>query len=95
MRPMGNRVVVQMLDAKPLSTIIDTPETAKPIQGPRRGKVISVGKGLVALSGDRIPPDCEVGDVIIFRWHRDLTTKIVGEDGELWVVDEGDIQVVE
>ncbi len=93
MRPIGNRAMVKLEDGKLKSPGgIEIPEAVRNGAGIRRGRVLAVGKGLVSITGDRIPLDVLVGDHIMFRYKRDVTLLVKDDAGESFLmVDEGDI----
>ena len=62
------------------------PDTAK--EKPQRGTVVAVGPGRV-VDGERVAPDVEVGDVVIYSKYGGTDLNIDGED--VVVLSEHDI----
>ena len=88
LQPMGDRLVVKpMQSEEKTKSGIYLPDTAK--EKPQEGKVIAVGPGRVTDEGKRIPPDVEVGDIIIYTKYGGSEIKIDGE--ELIIMRESDI----
>jgi co-chaperonin GroES (HSP10) len=65
-RPMGTHMILLPL-REVYRGLIHIPETAKQPRG-TRGLVVSMGPGMLMKNGNRWPmPDCEPGDVVIFK----------------------------
>src|ERR1700760_2306512 len=78
-RPLEDRIWVQPLEAEQVTASgIVIPDTAK--EKPQEGKVLAVGPGRVDDSGNRIPIDVSVGDVVIFSKYGGTEVKYNGED---------------
>ncbi len=90
-RPLHDRVVVRRLDedTKTAGGII-IPETAQ--EKPMEGEVLAVGPGAYNEDGDRIKPDVQAGDRILFGKWSGTEVKIDGED--LVIMKESDIMGV-
>ena len=88
-KPLGDRVVVQPLEAenKTKGGIV-LPDTAK--EKPQEGKVVAVGKGKVLDSGTVQPLEVKVGDKVLYGKYsgNEITTK---EGEELLIMREEDI----
>ena len=64
-KPLGDRIVVKVLDAEAKSKGgIVLPDTAK--EKPQEAKVVAVGKGKVLENGTVSAPEVKVGDKVIF-----------------------------
>ena len=88
LQPMGDRLVVKPIQSEEKTKSgIYIPDTAK--EKPQEGKVIAVGPGRMTEEGKRIPPDVEVGDIIIYTKYGGSEIKIDGE--ELIIMRESDI----
>ncbi len=90
-RPLHDRVVVRRLDEDtktPGGIII--PDTAQ--EKPMEGEVVAVGPGAFNEDGDRIKPDVQAGDRVLFGKWSGTEVKIDGED--LLIMKESDIMGV-
>jgi len=87
-KPLGDRVVVQVLEQeeKTKSGIV-LPDTAK--EKPQQGKVMAVGTGRVLDNGTKVPLEVKEGDKIIFSKYSGTEVKIEGE--EYLILSERDI----
>ncbi len=87
-RPLHDRIVVKRIEAeqKTAGGII-IPDTAK--EKPMQGEVLAVGPGARDEKGERIVPDVQVGDRILFGKWSGTEVKIDGE--ELLIMKESDI----
>jgi len=92
MQPLGDRVVVQPLEAEAKTKGgILLPDTAK--EKPQEGKVVAVGKGKVLDSGTVQQMEVKVGDRVLYGKYsgNEITTK----DGEeLLIMREEDILAI-
>ena len=87
-RPLDDRVVLQILDAEEVTLGgIVLPDTAQ--EKPQRGKVAAVGEGSRTKSGERIKPDVEKGDTVLFGKYAGTDIQIDGE--EYKIVRENEI----
>ncbi|CAN5429477.1 MAG: co-chaperone GroES [Nocardioidaceae bacterium] len=78
-RPLEDRIVVKALEAEEMTASgLVIPDTAK--EKPQEGEVLSVGPGRIDDSGNRVPLDISVGDVIIFSKYGGTEVKYSGED---------------
>ena len=78
-KPLEDRIVIQTLEAEQTTSFgLVLPDSAK--EKPQEGKVISVGPGRVDDSGNRIPIDVAVGDVVIYSKYGGTEVKYAGED---------------
>lgn len=87
LEPLGDRVVVQAIEAETVTASgIVLPDTAA--EKPQRGKVLAVGAGRFE-DGKRIPPDVVAGDEVIYSKYGGTEVKLDGED--LLILRESDI----
>ena len=78
-KPLEDRIVVQSLDAETTTASgLVIPDTAK--EKPQEGTVIAVGPGRVDDSGNRIPVDVAVGDVVIYSKYGGTEVKYAGQE---------------
>ena len=91
LKPLSDRVVVKPEEAeeKTASGII-LPDTAK--EKPQLGKVVAVGKGKVADSGNTIKMDVKVNDKVLYGKYSG--TEITFDGDELLIMRESDILAV-
>lgn len=94
-QPLRDMMVVQEVKFDAESMII-MPDTAKSRLGARYGRVVAKGKGLIhPVTGDRIPMDVELGNVVMHREYSGTPFKHAGVpylllplDDAVSVVDE-------
>ncbi len=87
-RPLDDRVVLQILEAEEVTLGgIVLPDTAQ--EKPQRGKVTAVGEGSRTKSGERIKPDVNKGDTVLFGKYAGTDIQIDGE--EYKIVRENEI----
>jgi len=90
-KPLGDRVLIQALDAKETSKSgIIIPDTAK--ERPQEGRVIAVGPGRLNEEGKRIAPEVKKGDTILYGKYSGTEVKI--DDKEYLILRETDILAV-
>ena len=78
-KPIGDKVVVQAVDAAETSAGgILLPDTAK--KRPQEGKVIAIGAGRVLDSGQRAQMNVKAGDVVIYAKYGGNEVTVEGED---------------
>ena len=78
-KPLEDRILVQPLEAEQTTASgIVIPDTAK--EKPQEGKVLAVGPGRIDDSGNRVPLDVAVGDVVIFSKYGGTEVKYNGEE---------------
>ncbi len=88
LKPLGDRVIVEVLD-EPQTTMsgIVLPDTAK--EKSQRGKVIAVGPGRMLDSGDRAVLEVSEGDTVMFAKYGGTELSLDGKD--LMILQERDI----
>ncbi|BBO22544.1 MAG: co-chaperone GroES [Fimbriimonadaceae bacterium] len=91
LKPLGDKVVVQVLD-KEEKTVggIYLPDTAQ--KKPQEGKVIAVGQGRVLDNGERNKLTVKSGDRVLFSKYGGNEVTIDGE--EYTILDEDQIYAV-
>ena len=91
LRPLGDHVVIQQLDAEEkTSGGILLPDTAK--EKPTQGEVMAVGKGLTLSNGRVVEPTVKEGDRVLFGRYAGTEVKLGGD--EFKIVSENDILCV-
>ncbi|GBC59312.1 molecular chaperone GroES [Desulfonema ishimotonii] len=88
LRPLQDRILVQRVEeeTKTKGGII-IPDTAK--EKPAEGKIVAVGNGKVAESGERIALEVKEGDLVLFGKYSGTEVKVDGE--EYLIMREDDI----
>jgi chaperonin GroES len=78
-KPLEDRIVVQTNEAETTTASgIVIPETAK--EKPQEGTVLAVGPGRIDDSGNRVPIDVAVGDVVLYSKYGGTEVRFGGED---------------
>ncbi|MCK8816129.1 co-chaperone GroES [Natroniella sulfidigena] len=90
-KPLEDRVVIQTVEReeKTESGIV-LPDSAK--EKPQEGKVVAVGEGRRADSGEVIAPQVAEGDIVIYSKFAGTEVKHQGE--EYLIVNEKDILAI-
>ena len=79
LRPLDDRVVLQVLDAEETTAGgIVLPDSAK--EKPQRGKVTAVGNGRLGKDGKRLALDVKKGDVVLFGKYAGSDVVVEGKD---------------
>ena len=90
-RPLGDKVLVQRLEAEEMTTGgIVLPDAAK--EKPKRGTILSVGDGKLLDTGERQPLQVRAGDQVLFTSYAGTEVKVSGD--EMIIMDESDILAV-
>ena len=89
-KPLGDRVVIQKLEAETTtkSGILLT-GTAK--EQPQEAKVVAIGPGAM-VEGKRVPMDVEVGNKVLYSKYAGTEVKL--EDEEYIIVKQSDILAI-
>ena len=91
LQPLGDRVVVQRLEAEEKTEGgIILPDAAK--EKPQRGKIIAVGDGKISDEGSRQKPQVKKGDIVIFTSYAGEELKVDGK--EVLLMHEEDILAI-
>ena len=78
-KPLEDRIVIQQVEAEQTTASgLVIPDTAK--EKPQEGTVIAVGPGRIDDSGNRVPMDVNVGDVVIYSRYGGTEVKYQGEE---------------
>ena len=77
-KPLGDRVVIQKLEAETTtkSGILLT-GTAK--EQPQEAKVVAIGRGAM-VEGKRVPMDVQVGNKVLYSKYAGTDVKVDGEE---------------
>ncbi len=90
-RPLGDKVIVQRLEADAVTAGgIVLPESAK--EKPLRGKIVSVGDGKQLDDGSRAKMTVKKGQEVLFTSYAGTEVKAGGK--ELLILDESDILAI-
>ena len=78
LQPLGDRVVVKPLSEEESKTPsgIYIPDTAK--EKPQEGEVVAVGPGEPNDNGEKIKPDVEKGDKVVYSKYGGTEIKVDG-----------------
>ena len=90
-QPLGDRVLVQALQAEESKGGIIIPDTAAK-EKPQQGTVVAVGPGRMSDEGNRIAPEVKSGDRILFGKYSGTEIEVEGKD--LLILRETDILAV-
>ncbi len=75
-RPLHDKVIVRRLEEeKTTSSGIIIPDSAA--EKPSKGKIIAVGKGKVNDSGNIVPMDVKVGDIVLFTQYSVVKLQLI------------------
>ena len=78
-KPLADRVVVMPLeDEEQMRGGLYIPDTAK--EKPQQGEIIAVGPGKLSDTGDRLAPDVEVGQKVLYGKYSGSEVTVDGED---------------
>ena len=90
-RPLADRVLIRALEeAEVKRGGIIIPDTAK--EKPQEGEVIAVGPGRINEKGDRVAPEVNKGDKILFGKYSG--TEVTVGDSSYLIMRESDILAV-
>ena len=91
LRPLGDRVIIELLEAEEkTSSRIVLPGSAQ--EKPQEGKVIAVGNGVIRDNGQRTELEVKEGDRIIFSKY--AGTELKYEGNEYLILRENDILAI-
>ena len=91
LKPLGDRLIVRAIDEEETTASgLVLPDTAK--EKPQKGEVLAVGEGARNDAGERIKPDVEKGDHVLYSKYGGTEIKVEGE--ELLVLRESDILAI-
>jgi chaperonin GroES len=89
-KPLGNRILVQRLEAKATKGGILLPEAAQ--EKPKAGTVVAVGSGKTDEKGRHHPVELKIGDQIYFSSY--AGTEYKSEGNEYLILSEDDVLAV-
>jgi len=90
-KPLHDRVVVQPVEeAEQMRGGLYIPDTAK--EKPQQGNVVAVGPGKYSEQGERITPDVEVGNTVLYGKYSGTDVTVDGQ--EYLILREADILAV-
>ena len=90
-KPLSDRVVIEALEAEEkTSGGIYLPDTAK--EKPQIGKIVAVGPGKTADSGELIKMEVKVGDKVLYGKYSGTDVTIDSKD--YLIVREGDVLAI-
>src|SRR3712207_214262 len=91
LRPLGDRVVVKPLAREEVTKSgIVLPDTAK--EKPQQGEVLAVGPGRTLDNGEKVVPDVNQGDRVLFAKYAGTEFKL--DQDELLILRESDILAI-
>lgn len=78
-QPLADRVVVKPLEEEEqMRGGLYIPDTAK--EKPQSGEIVAVGPGKLSDSGERLAPDVEVGQTVLYGKYSGTEVTVDGED---------------
>ena len=89
-KPLGDRVVIQLLEEEKKKGGIILPDTVDK-EKQEQGKVIAVGPGRIE-DGKRIPLEVKKGDVVLFTKYGPSEVKV--DEKEYLIAEEKDILAI-
>ena len=88
--PLGDRVIVKLLESEEIKGGIIIPDTAK--ERPQEGEIVAVGKGRRDNKGQRIEMEVKAGDRVLFGKY--AGNEITIDDDKLMVMKEEEIWAI-
>ena len=90
-QPLADRVVVQALeDTEQMRGGLYIPDTAK--EKPMQGTIVAVGPGKLSEENERITPDVEVGQTVLYGKYSGTEVSVDGND--FLILRESDILAI-
>ncbi len=90
-KPLGDRVVVEALEAEEvMKSGIIIPDTAK--ERPSEGRVVAVGPGRRTDEGERVSPEVQKGDRVLYGKYSGTEVKVGAK--EYLILRESDILAI-
>ncbi len=89
-KPLADRVIVEPMEGETMKGGIIIPDTAK--EKPQQGKVIAVGPGRTDDNGQRIEPEVNKNDVVLYGKYAGTEVSVEGHD--YLILREGDILAI-
>ena len=88
--PLGDRVIVKLLETEEIKGGIIIPDTAK--ERPQEGEIVAVGKGRRDNKGARVEMEVKAGDRVLFGKY--AGNEITIDDDKLMVMKEEEIWAI-
>ena len=77
--PLGDKIVVKRVEAEDVTAGgIVLPDSAK--QKPQRGRVLSIGDGVLLADGTRSAPEVNEGDRVLFSSYAGTEIQVMDEE---------------
>jgi len=90
-QPLADRVVVKALEEEEqMRGGLYIPDTAK--EKPQQGEIVAVGPGKLSESGERLKPDVEVGQKVLYGKYSGTEVTVDGE--EYLILRESDVLAI-
>lgn len=90
-QPLADRVVVKALEeTEQMRGGLYIPDTAK--EKPQQGEIMAVGPGKVGDDGNRIEPEVEVGNKVLYGKYSG--TEVTVDDEEYLILRESDVLAI-
>ena len=90
LRPLGNRVVIEKKEQEQTTKRIVLTDSAK--EKSNEGEIVAVGPGRILENGERLKPELNVGDRVVFQQY--AGTEIKRNDTKYLVLSEDEILAV-
>lgn len=91
LKPLGERIIIEPIEKEETtSSGVVLPDSAK--EKPQEGRVVAVGSGRVTDNGERIAPEVEEGNKVIFSKYAGTEVKYDGK--EYLILREDDILAI-
>lgn len=88
--PLADRVVVKaMEESETMRGGLYIPDTAK--EKPQQGEIVAVGPGRFE-DGKRVPPECKVGDKVLYGKYSGTEVAVEGE--QFLILRESDVLAI-
>jgi len=90
-KPLGSRIVIEPIESEEVTSGgIFVPETAK--EKPQKGTVVALGPGERNDSGERLPLDVAVGDIVLYAKYAGTEIKVEGK--KVLIMKEADVLAI-
>jgi chaperonin GroES len=80
-QPLEDRIIIDVHEIKTATSGLYIPESAQ--EKPSAATVVSVGSGIMAVDGTRVPLEVKVGDSILFNKHAKQTIQYGNESFDM------------
>jgi len=96
LRPVNDMILVRLIEPKQRTVrgfIIPENVSMRDTIRTAYGKVLGIGEGVVSPKGNRLPIECQPGDIVLYK--RNMGTAAAGADGNQYIfLREADILAV-